>query len=313
MYSRCTLDYTEDGKPWCSTKVIEGGFHSSGNFGSCAASCESDLNPNAPSSCQSSEISKPYARLNTTFPDSCTERLRKPNKNIYFLGNSYIYSNDLPAMIRNLAAAAGISTTTQQNTPGGQTLSGHAAFTMPPGDWDVVVIQGQSQEPSFSPASIYNNQLQSTRTIVDKLRKSNPCVLPVFFQTWGRLNGDTGNCPYYSQVCTFDGMQDRLTESYNTFAYVNQPAVVAPAGEAFRLIRSRGYLYSGDGSHPSASGSYLAACTFLETIWGISCIGNSYKPITNADLLQNIAHQAVTSRRWAWPQPEGPPCPSCIG
>ena len=277
MYSRCTLDYTEDGKPWCSTKVIEGGFHSSGNFGSCAASCESDLNPNAPSSCQSSEISKPYARLNTTFPDSCTERLRK------------------------------------QNTPGGQTLSGHAAFTMPPGDWDVVVIQGQSQEPSFSPASIYNNQLQSTRTIVDKLRKSNPCVLPVFFQTWGRLNGDTGNCPYYSQVCTFDGMQDRLTESYNTFAYVNQPAVVAPAGEAFRLIRSRGYLYSGDGSHPSASGSYLAACTFLETIWGISCIGNSYKPITNADLLQNIAHQAVTSRRWAWPQPEGPPCPSCIG
>ena len=313
LYTRCTLDFTDDGKPWCSTKVSEGNFHVQGNWGKCDATCESDMNPMAPSSCQSSETNQPFANLNTTFPASCTQRLKQPNKNIYFLGNSYTYVNDLPSMIRNLATAAGVSATTQQRTPGGEPLSGHAAFTIPPGDWDVVVIQGQSQEPSFSPASIYYNQLQSTLTIVETIRKSNPCILPVFYQTWGRLNGDTSNCPNYSKVCAFDGMQDRLTESYNTFAYVNQPAKVSPGGEAFRLISNRGYLYSADESHPSIAGSYLVACTFLETIWGKSCVGNSYKPVAGADLLQVVAHQAVMSRNWAWPQSGGPPCPACIG
>ena len=312
-YTDCTLDYADDGKPWCSTKVGEGGFHVNGNWGTCDSTCRSDINPSASASCQSAETFQPYANLNNMFPATCAERLKRSHKNVYFLGNSYTYQNDLPAMIRNLATAAGVSTTMQQRTPGGMQLSGHASFTIPAGDWDVLIIQGQSQEPSFSPGSIYNSQLQSTKMIVEKIRKTNPCILPIFFQTWGRLNGDSGNCPYYSQVCTFDGMQDRLTESYNTFAYVNQPAKVSPAGEAFRLISNRGYLFSGDGSHPSASGTYLTACTFFETIWGKSCIGNSYKPVPNANQLQQIAHQAVESRSWAWPQPGGPPCPACIG
>ena len=44
----------------------------------------------------------------------------------------------------------------------------------------------------------------------------------------------------------FLSWQDRLTASYSTFAYVNQPAVVAPVGEAFSLTgTNRAVLYGG--------------------------------------------------------------------
>ena len=55
-------------------------------------------------------------------------------------------------MVRSLAAAAGFSATVKSVAPGGQTLGGHVSSSLgqiTSGDWDVVVIQDQSQRPSF--------------------------------------------------------------------------------------------------------------------------------------------------------------------
>ena len=55
-------------------------------------------------------------------------------------------------MVRSLASSAGLSATTTSNTPGGQTLQGHTTNSMGTinsGNWDVVVLQEQSQKPSF--------------------------------------------------------------------------------------------------------------------------------------------------------------------
>ena len=86
------------------------------------------------------------------FPDYCAAQLNKTHKSILFLGNSYTYFNDLPNMVKQLASAAGFSATTQSITPGGQTLTGHVSGslgTITSGNFDVVIIQGQSQRPSF--------------------------------------------------------------------------------------------------------------------------------------------------------------------
>ena len=87
------------------------------------------------------------------YPDICAERLARDNKNILFLGNSYTHGNDLPGMVSSLASAAGKSATTTMVAPGGQTLNGHVSGgsldTIRGGDWDAVVIQDQSQRPSF--------------------------------------------------------------------------------------------------------------------------------------------------------------------
>lgn len=316
VYTACTTD--GGSPPWCSTKVDAAGYHVSGQgqWGNCSATCPSNLNTGLLPACKTPLPVSPLANLSVPFPTNCSARLNRTTKNILFLGNSYTYVNDLPAMLTSLARAAGYSMTSRSQTPGGQTLAGHVSAGVPQGDWDVVVIQAQSQEPAMPTSSVYYSTLQSSRSLVATIRKQNVCTVPVFYQTWGRLNGDTDNCPYYSKLCTYDGMQDRLTDSYSTFAYVNQPAAVAPVGEAFRLTGAAGRkaLYQSDNSHPSTAGTYLAACTLLETIWGRSCVGNSYQPVGGAQQLQATAHQAVKSRSWVWPQqPGGPPCLACVG
>ena len=181
---------------------------------------------------------------------------------------------------------------------------------------------------------MYYNIIPEAKAIVDIIRAKNPCTVPVFFQTWGKRDGDSMNCPTFSEdnwMCTFEGIQTRLTDSYSTFAYLNQPAKVAPAGEGWKIYENRGALFdgkqvpgkyqfynyfhflTGDGSHPSLMGSYLTACSIFETIWGVSSVGNSYQPVGDSAGLQAVAHQAVVNGTWSWPAPGGPPCPHCLG
>ena len=163
---------------------------------------------------------------------------------------------------------------------------------------------------------VYYNIIPEAKAIVEKIRAKNPCTVPVFFQTWGKRDGDAHNCPTFHEdnwMCTFEGIQNRLTESYSTFAYLNQPAKVAPAGEGFRIYENRASLFYGDGSHPSREGSYLTACAMLEMIWGVSPVGNSYQPVGDSVGLQEAAHTAVSNGTWSWPAGGGPPCPHCLG
>ena len=73
---------------------------------------------------------------------------------VLFLGNSYTYYNDLPQLLTDLAADMGHVVETAANTPGGYTLQGHASNDtsldlIAEGGWDFVVLQEQSQIPSF--------------------------------------------------------------------------------------------------------------------------------------------------------------------
>ncbi|PIE88686.1 MAG: hypothetical protein CSA04_00585, partial [Bacteroidetes bacterium] len=73
---------------------------------------------------------------------------------VLFLGNSYTYVNDLPMILSGLANANEYSLITDQNTPGGYRLIDHANSVtsmnkIKEGSWDFVVLQAQSQEPSW--------------------------------------------------------------------------------------------------------------------------------------------------------------------
>ena len=151
----------------------------------------------------------------------------------------------------------------------------------------------------------------------------------------------TVNCTALYINCT----QDRLTESYSTFAYTNQPARVAPAGEVATLytLYCRGTVLCcrpggatltappclpGTGPTPAGraptsppapswSGppcpSCQADCVLQETIWGVSSVGNSYQPVGGAPALQAAAHAAVVGGAWEWPEAGPAPCPTCLG
>merc|ERR1712172_252621 len=179
------------------------------------------------------------------------------------------------------------------------------------GDWDAVVLQDQSQRPSFGSSYVYSYILPDVMTLVQTMRETNACTLPVFFQTWGKRDGDTGNCSPapYDALCTFEGVQYALTQAYSTMAYVSQPAKVAPAGEAWRTYPGRNALFANDGSHATCSGTFLAACTIFEQIWGVPCSASTYSPVGDAAALKEQADAIVAGgSSWSWPS-NGPPCP----
>jgi len=101
-------------------------------------------------------------------------------------------------------------------------------------------------------------------------------------------------------------------------AYVSQPAKVAPAGEAWRTYSNRNSLFANDGSHATCSGTFLAACTIFQQIWGVPCSASTYSPVGDAAALKEQADAIVAAgsgaaaEPWSWPS-NGPPCPACIG
>lgn len=227
-------------------------------------------------------------------------------KKVCFIGNSYTYSNDLPGLISNLATADGNTLVKDQNTPGGYTLQLHSTNAtslakIQGNNWDYVVLQDQSQIPSFPWSQVQTDVFPFAESLCESIRAANSCAIPLFFDTWGRQNGD----PQWDSIDTFTEMNQRLYNAYEYMADENS-GLLAPVGIAFEHIANDGagdvsfaQLYSGDGSHPSVFGSYLAACIFYEQIFETSSLGNSFLPsgvnTTQAGYLQNVAHHVLTN------------------
>jgi hypothetical protein len=203
---------------------------------------------------------------------------------VLFIGNSYTYSNDLPGLFTQLAGSMGRTVETGMVAPGGFTFEGHTtnAATLnaiDQGDWDVVVLQEQSQRPAFPPAQVAQDVYPYAAQLVERIEAANACTRSVFLMTWGRENGDQQNCASYPPLCTYAGMQQRLWESYVAMAQDNE-AIVAPAGAVWRAYRNAhptAVLYT-DGSHPNLLGSYIAATTLYSAIFDQPTTGSTLVP-----------------------------------
>jgi hypothetical protein len=232
-------------------------------------------------------------------------------KRILFIGNSYTYVNDLPLLVSTIANSQGESIFYDSNTPGGYTLSGHCANAttlakIAQGNWDYVVVQAQSQEPSFSPGQVASSVLPYAHILDSLIHVASPCAETVFYMTWGRKNGDASNCAAYPPVCTYAGMQSSLRSSYLLMAQQNN-ASVAPVGLAWREVINQNPsfdLYQSDQSHPSIYGSYLTACTFYSSFFQRKVIPNAatIAGISSADklFLEQNSNQLVFDSLQTW-------------
>ncbi|HNP98423.1 MAG TPA: PKD domain-containing protein [Bacteroidia bacterium] len=185
-------------------------------------------------------------------------------RHVLFLGNSYTYVNNLPQLVANMAANTGDSVYYDSHTPGGFTLQQHlndstSINKIKAGGWDYIVLQEQSQLPSFPD---YDGL--SAIQLAYLINLYNPCARILFYMTWGRKNGDASNCAVYPPVCTYEGMDSLIYRSYMQMT-ASDYAEVSPVGRVWKYIRQN-YpaieLYATDESHPSAAGSYAAACSF---------------------------------------------------
>lgn len=196
------------------------------------------------------------------------------NKRVLFLGNSYTYVNNLPQMLADVATSVGDAVTFDSNAIGGYTLQGHSTNAtslakIAVGNWDYVVLQDQSQLPSFPQGQVETDVFPYAHFLDSIINAQNPCVETAFYMTWGRKNGDASNCATWPPVCTYTGMDSLLNLRYRMMADSNT-AIVSPVSVVWKHIRQNFpsiELYQADESHPSVAGTYAAACCFYAALF----------------------------------------------
>ncbi len=218
---------------------------------------------------------------------------------VLFIGNSYTGVNTLPSLFQLCTGSAGRNVVVSSNNPGGYSFQLHCTNAttqslIQQGNWDYVVLQEQSQMPSFPLDQVVTDCFPYAKQLNDSIVKYSPCGETVFYQTWGRQNGDASNCPNWPPVCTYEGMDSLLQLRYGMMADSNE-AIVSPVGACWRYIRTHYpdvVLYNADQSHPSLMGSYVAALSFYVALFRESCTAVTYNPgLSDAEM--SIAHEAA--------------------
>jgi len=194
---------------------------------------------------------------------------------VLFVDNSYVYVNNLPGMIEEISRALdGPVVRGTAHTHGGSTLrrhidDGHLSSFLSEGpadggDWEWVVLQEQSTlgapyDPDSGTLGSPDDFHEATRELVASIRAAG--ATPALYMTWAKE-------PFPSQAET-------LSQAYRAIG-AELDVAVARVGEAWaevRRLRPDLSIYLGDGSHPNAAGSYLAACVIYATLTGRSPAG----------------------------------------
>ncbi len=230
---------------------------------------------------------------------------------VLFLGNSYTFFNGMPVILAEMAASMGHVVVTEQNTPGGASLQGHvnnatSQDLIEQGNWDYVVLQEQSQKAALPYDQVVADFFPAVEALVASIRLHNACAMPLLYMTWGRENGDAQNCAWWPPVCTYEGMQELLTERYLEAADNTQSWCV-PVGMVWEdLFNSTTIdLYDADGSHPSDAGSYLAASAFFVALFGENPADSNYSgPIglSNSNTIDGAVWNVWEAQPNAWMQ-----------
>ena len=227
---------------------------------------------------------------------------------VLFLGNSYTYVNNLPQLVQQCFQSVGDDVIVNMSTSGGLTFQQHCTFSLGfimSGDYDIVVLQEQSQLPSFPESQFMQDSYPYAQQLCDLIHQYNPDAKIYFYMTWGRKNGDAQNCQNFPPLCTYEGMDSLLYDRYMVMAADNQ-ACVSPVGAVWHYIRDN-YpdmeLYQSDESHPSYFGSYVAACCFYTSLTGQNPCDiqwNGTLTNTEADIAKLAAKRVVYDSLSKW-------------
>jgi len=226
---------------------------------------------------------------------------------VLFIGNSYTGVNKLPEVFLEVVKSSGRSApVVKSSTPGGRTLKQHLAIEssmklIEEGGWDVVVLQGQSQEPAIAEKDdvVRKEFLESAAALCARVRAKSPQARIYFYETWARhadywkaakKGPDVGADP--------QEMQARLRKWYGVAAKDNGASLV-PCGDAWELNYASSAsirLHAKDHSHPEFVGTYLNALIFFGAIYGEKApspkwIGKLPEP--QAELMRGYAAQVL--------------------
>jgi hypothetical protein len=248
---------------------------------------------------------QPPAASDATVRDAGADEVgpRLPTLSVLFVGNSFTQVNDLPANVQQLAATTSIGPMidVESETVGGATFVSHwtgyggadAQTPIAKANHTHVVLQGQSGEPLIYPETF----AEYGALLVNAAKAAG--AKPVLYETWAYKGSE-----FYAQASWSGGspaaMQNALSAAYEKLG-AETGATVAPVGEAWRVAWTEHpeiELYQADGRHPSAAGTYLAACVFYIVLTERPLAASSAVPAgvaaADATVLRSIATRVAT-------------------
>lgn len=189
--------------------------------------------------------------------------------NVLFVGNSYTYYNEMPAIFQTLARDNGKDVTATAVTKGGRMLVAYknpydatteklvAALQQ---HYDICILQ----EQSVLPITGFDTFMEGLALVMDMVKGHADRF--ILYATWGRK---AGHKVLLERGWDTESMTEMLAESYQKAAD-HFGADVAPVGKNF-LAASRLLpdleLYNPDLTHPSYAGSVLSALTHYHTVF----------------------------------------------
>ena len=213
-----------------------------------------------------------------------------PPKNVLFVGNSFnYYNNSLHGHVRMLWRTADPEAEKKMvfksQTISGGFLREHGAVLpdlLKSRKWDVVILQGNSNEPLLADAKRHDDFVATARAY-DKLIDAAGAQT-AFFMTWAYEDKPE--------------MTAELAAEYEKVGN-DAKALVVPVGLAFarvRAARPQLPMHVEDKMHPTLAGTYLAACTFYAALFGKNPVGNPYTAGLDPELakfMQETAWETV--------------------
>jgi hypothetical protein len=188
---------------------------------------------------------------------------------VLFIGNSLTYQNDLPLTVGQLALSAGlpecycVAIAYPDFALEDHYDFGDAVRALEDESWDYVVMQ---QGPSAL-ASSRANLITWAGVFGDMIDENG--AQSVMYGVW----------PEYERLSEFPNVTESYRQAANAIG-----ALFAPAGEAWLNAWEQDStlpLYAADDFHPSTMGTYLAALTVFERIYGHTPVGVQEAAVVN--------------------------------
>lgn len=238
---------------------------------------------------------------------------------VLFIGNSFTYYNDIPALFGQIANTAGADVVVDSVTQGSWTLTKFADATDDYGkivdeklraanDYDVVVLQDQSTRPLDN----YAGFLSGARALKDKISETQTNCTIYLYATWGYADEAA------VRKVTIPQMELQLRTAYENAAQ-ELGVKVSYVGSAFSMVYNAHkdvndnyfahpenyansaekpyYLYHlDDNKHPSYMGSFLSACVHVATILDINPVHSTFTGELDpavAAAIKEIAYNSV--------------------
>lgn len=214
------------------------------------------------------------------------------------IGNMYIGGASLDLHVQNANNNAANYEYRKVDSLGVKTNTGGQSILTVLNDenWDYISFQQVSQ--NSGQYNTFETSLPALYNYV-KAHVTNTSVKYILHQTWAYAQNSThfGFVNYNNDQMT---MYNAIVNAYNSAKSLVPNSMIVPSGTAIQNVRSSsiGDNLTRDGYHLSIPlGRYTAACTWYESIFEKSVVGNSFAPSElsafEVSVAQNAAHNAV--------------------